>query len=84
MKFYKEDSANYFYWEKIKNNKLTVTYFSNNIWFFKNGKIHNAKNVAFIKSNGLKKFHLNGKSYGYEKDFTKESWRRFAKLHAFL
>jgi len=84
MKFYKEDSVNFFYWDKIKNNKLTVIYFSHNIWFFKNGKMYNNKNASFIRSDGYKIFSLNGKTYGYKNDFTKQSWRKFVKLQIFL
>jgi hypothetical protein len=84
MKFYKEDSVNFFYWDKIKNNKLSVIYFSHNIWFFKNGKMYNNKNASYIRFDGYKKFYLNNNFYGDNNDFTKKSWRKFVKLQAFL
>lgn len=56
--------------------------------FFKNGKTHNIKNFAYLY--GIyKTFCINGKTYNAEDygnpdKFTKQSWRRFAKLQAFL
>ena len=86
MKFYK-DSNRYFYWRKIISNKLNAIYINitiNIIVFFKNGENHNSKNASYFNYNGFKEFSLNGKIYGYEKDFTKLSWRKFTKLQAFL
>jgi hypothetical protein len=89
MKFYR-DKINSYFWHKIKNNKLTSVYqfmfgYKNECThFFKNGVHTNAKNVAEIYISGYKTFLLNGKYYGNEDDFTKESWRRFVKMKVFL
>ena len=84
MKFYK-DKNNWYYWVKIKNNKQTIIYCDNYILiFFKNGKIHNYKNAAYIGLDGYKEFCLENEEYGDEEKFTKESWRKFVKLQAFL
>ena len=85
MKFYR-DNLNYYYWDKIIEDKLTAIYFrSMTVLFLKNGKEHNAKNTARV-SECYKKFHfhLNGKYYGNHYKFNKKSWRRFVKLKAFL
>jgi hypothetical protein len=85
MKFYKYNHQIDPY-VKIINNKLTSVFisFHKTTMFFKNGKYHNNKNTAFIRYDGYKIFNLNGEFYGYNTDFTKESWRRFVKLQAFL
>ena len=88
MKFYINiNSWTWDYLNKIINNKLTAI-FSNKssyVEFFKNGSFYsNAKNAAFINYIGRKEFYLNGKYYGDKYTFTKQSWRRFAKLQAFL
>ena len=44
---------------------------------------HNNKNAASI-SFKYKGFYLSGIHYGNNKDFTKQSWRKFAKLQAFF
>jgi hypothetical protein len=83
MKFY-IDKLNHYYWDKIRENKLTAIYFSSMVvWFLKNGEEHNTKNAA-ADDKSCKEFYLNGEFYGYENDFTKQSWRRFVKLKAFL
>jgi hypothetical protein len=90
MKFYTENKSDINYRDKIRVNKLTAVYFykySNEnyyVQFFKNGEYHNIKNSAYIRFDGYKDFSLNGKFYGYQTNFTKESWRRFVKLQAFL
>ena len=96
MKFYidNNDNDNLFF-AKIIKDKLTAIY--TNIYikkknkkkifeieFYKNGKKSNSKNAAYNDSYGYKAFCLNGKLYGDESDFIKESWRRFIKLQAFL
>ena len=84
MKFYM-DKNNSFYYNKIKNNNLTCVYCDNiAVDFYKNGKYNNTKNAAYITYDGYKQFVLNNEVYGTEKDFTKQSWRKFAKLQAFL
>ncbi len=83
MKFYRENNKIVDYWNKTKANKLTaiyLDYFATR--FYKNGERHNIKNVAYI-NNEYKEFYLNGILYGYAKDFTKESWRRFVKMQVF-
>jgi hypothetical protein len=90
MKFYK-DIIKFDYWNKIRINKLTAILNSKNalnyakcVYFFKNGKSHNAKNAAIISDDGYKSFHLNRIFYGNDYKFNKKSWRRFVKLKAFL
>ncbi len=83
MKFYKDKiNGHYSYWHRIYNRKLTAIHSDESVRFIKNGRYSNSKNAAFIKYNGVKDFCLDGKSY--KEDFTKESWRRFLKLRAFL
>lgn len=88
MKFYR-DKINSYFWHKIKDNKLTSVYqfkFDNNnecTHFFKNGVHTNAKNAAEIYFSGYKTFYYNGIYCGYEKIFTKQSWRKFIKLQVF-
>jgi hypothetical protein len=86
MKFYRYViSANYL--NKIENNNLTAIYSNvcDSVFFIKNAKQHNPKNFSYIRyDKKYKKFCLNSKYYGSEEDFTKESWRRFFKLKAFL
>jgi hypothetical protein len=85
MKFYNYNNT-LDYYAKIRGNKLTsifISYYKTTM-FFKNGKYNNTKNAAYITYNGYKKFYLNDKLYGYHYNFTKESWRRFVKLQAFL
>ena len=80
MKFYKNKN----YYNFIVNNNLAAIYsntHNNIIMFFKKGEAHNTKNAAYI-SDGYKSFYLNGEYYSNK--FTKESWRRFCKLQAFL
>ncbi len=85
MKFYKYTN-NINYLNKIYNNKLTAIYINYYMTtkFFKNGKEHNSKNACYTRYDCYKYFCLNGESYGTEKDFTKQSWRKFVKLKAFL
>jgi hypothetical protein len=91
MKFYKERVIDLFIrLNIIENNKLTAIYSSEfDVTFFKNGKYHNAKNAAYIHDSSYKQFCLNGKYYGdnntsNQNYFTKQSWRKFIKLQAFL
>jgi hypothetical protein len=79
MKFYKNINYKFIY-----ENVLTAIYICPYyIAFYKNGKLHNTKNSAHI--NGIfNSYYLNNEFYGDNNDFTKESWRRFCKLKAFL
>ena len=84
MKFYKY-KYNFDYFSKIYDNKLNAIYLDSyfSTRFLKNGVLHNAKNVAYFCFR-YKDFYLNGKVYGNQDDFTKETWRKFCKLKAFL
>jgi hypothetical protein len=87
MKFYKDKSFASIYNSIIIDNMLDAVWSSYGIVFivfFKNGKAHNSKSAAYIRNTIYKEFYLNGMSYGNSSNFTKESWRRFTKLQAFL
>mgnify|MGYP007069468954 CR=1 FL=1 len=88
MKFYVDDKNYISYYNEISNNKLTAIYHykskNSYVQFFKNGMYHNPKNADYINNKGFKDFSLNNKFYGYDKDFTKQSWRRFVKMKVFL
>ena len=83
MKFYKN---NYYPLIEIKRDRLTCIYIERHeISFLKNGKFHNTKNYSYINYiSRYEAFYLDGVYCGDENDFTKESWRRFVKLKAFL
>jgi hypothetical protein len=83
MKFYKSNYITIFLQASMYKETM-ICYDNSNFLFYKNGLKHNVKNAAFIKPDGCKEFCLNGEIYGDQSDFTKESWRRFAKLQAFL
>jgi hypothetical protein len=88
MKFYREKKTDY--WCKIVNKKITSVYqviFHNDsicVHFLKNGEQHNSKNAAIIRYDGTRQFILNNIFYNPDIPFTKESWRRFVKMQAFL
>ena len=86
MKFYKD--KNFWYWNKIKDNKLTAIHIDccgcNCVRFLKNGFLCNYKNAACIQDSNYKSFFLNNNLYGNESEFTKSSWRKFVKLQAFI
>jgi hypothetical protein len=89
MKFYKNKFNNDFdinlFFDKILAKKLTFIYSGDNVSFFKNGESHNDRNASLIISkNTYKAFKLNGEFYGDEKNFTKQSWRKFVKMQVFL
>lgn len=88
MKFFKYKPVSIKFIIKLKfiiDNKLTAIISDPyNISFYQNGLKHNDKNAANIKDRVSKTFCLDGKLYGYENDFTKESWRKFTKLKVFL
>jgi hypothetical protein len=85
MKFYKFVNEAY-YLDRIKDYNLTAIYrsSSSSIQFYKNGLLHNYKNAAYAFIGKYKQFYLNGICYGNLNKFTKQSWRRFVKLKAFL
>jgi hypothetical protein len=80
MKFYKCKNL-----IKIFDFNLTAVYCNYSyIQFFKNGMYHNSKNASNVISiNAHKYFYLNNKRYGFNDNFTKESWRKFAKMLVF-
>ena len=84
MKFYR-DKFDFYYWGKVYYKNITAIYQSalGVILFFKNGLRHNDKNIAY-NYDGYSRFFLNDECYGNQDNFTKESWRRFVKLQAFL
>jgi hypothetical protein len=80
MKFYRN-----FNYNEVRMSKIIAIcsdYYG--VVFYKNGKMHNTRNAAYINDLGYKQFVLNDKYYGVETNFTKESWRRFVKLKVFL
>ena len=85
MKFYKFVYEAY-YLDRIKDYNLTAIYRSStsSIQFYKNGLLHNYKNAAYAFISKHRQFYLNGEFYGNKNDFTKQSWRKFCKLQAFL
>jgi hypothetical protein len=88
MKFYVDKNTNSYlsFLKKIVSNKLkAICYdeFDCSVRFYLNGMWHNPKNAAYFDGKN-KNFSLNGKVYSTEKNFTKQSWRRFVKLKAFL
>ncbi len=54
--------------------------------FYHNNQLHNIKNTSVIScfNSRYKWFYLDGTCYGTEKQFNKQSWRKFCKLKAFL
>jgi hypothetical protein len=85
MKFYNDKYSNIsYYWNKIMTFEIEGIINSVGItWIFKNGVLNNTKNAS-VSDGKNKSFYLNGRFYGYGLDFTKQSWRRFVKLQAFL
>ena len=87
MKFYKDIPTYKFYYYYIISSRLTcirIDKVYNAVVFYKNGKKNNFKNASYIVNTGYKQFCLNDINYGNQTNFTKESWRKFAKLQAFL
>ena len=86
MKFYNGGkSYSGFYRNKIVKFKLNAIYCGYYYTrFFENGIRGNSKNASYIDKYGNNHFCLNGIYYGNEKNFTKESWRRFIKMKVFL
>ena len=73
----------YIYVNKIRFNNLNAIFHDYyEVIFYKNGKIHNSKNAAIYSESSGKNFWLYDMNYSNE--FTKESWRKFVKLKAFL
>jgi len=49
-------------------------------WWYLYGKRHREDGPACEYAGGNKQWYLNGESYGWNDDFTNESWIRFVKL----
>ena len=85
-----ENTSSRRYMKKIEKKYLTAIYYDLQVLFYKDGKKHNSKNGAYVNHFGYKQFWLNGEKHGsngssgYCTYFTKESWRKFVKLKAFL
>jgi hypothetical protein len=87
MKFYTDIIIYKFYYYYITSGKLTCIHFDklyDSVVFYKNGKKNNCKNASYIGNTGYKQFCLNNKIYGNQNNFTKQTWRKFVKLQAFL
>ena len=51
--------------------------------YYKNGLRHRKDGPAIEYADGSKSWYLNGKHYGYDNEFTNESWIRFVKTLVF-
>jgi len=52
----------------------------NTIVYYLNGKYHREDGPAIIFADGYKEWCLNGESYGWNDEYTNESWIRFITL----
>jgi hypothetical protein len=84
MKFFVKTKLSF--WAKIFYGKKTCVYQIKfeAIAFYKNGILNNTKNAAIIYRNNLKSFYIDGVLFSANNKFTKQSWRKFVKLKAFL
>ena len=64
------------------NNYIKIDSHGNKVWY-KNGKYHREDGPAIEYATGDKEWWLNNKYYGYNNDFTNESWKRFIKTLIF-
>ena len=53
---------------------------NNTIVYYLNCTFHRTDGPAIVYYNGNKYWYLNGKLYGYDDDYTNESWIRFVQL----
>ena len=63
-----------------------IEYPNGDKFWYKNGKRHREDGPAFERSdefNDFKMWCLNDKSYGYNNDFTNDSWSKFVKTLIF-
>ena len=71
------------------NNKLhredgpSIEYADGSKAWYKNGELHREDGPAIEYATGDKEWWLNNKYYGYNNDFTNESWKRFIKTLIF-
>ena len=60
-----------------------VEYIDGQKEWYKNGKRHRQDGPAIEYAAGNKAWYLNDKFYGYDIEFTNESWQRFIKTLIF-
>ena len=60
-----------------------IEYFNGTKYWCKNGKLHREDGPAIEYITGETEWCLNGKYYGYDNDFTNESWIKFIKTLIF-
>ena len=51
--------------------------------YYVNNNLHREEGPACEYANGNKRWYLNHKCYGYNNDFTDESWKKFVKTIIF-
>ena len=52
-------------------------------FWYKNGELHREEGPASEWNTGEKDWYLDGKCYGYDNEFTNESWLKFIKTLIF-
>ena len=60
-----------------------VEYYNGDKFWYKNGKLHREEGPAFESYCNTASWFYNGKCYGYNNDFTNESWLKFIKTLIF-
>ena len=71
---------NSFSFEGIKTFTGVVKDEDNHVIYYLNGEYHREDGPAVEWADDDKSWWLNDKHYGYDDDFTNESWIRFVKL----
>ena len=56
-----------------------IDYYGDKVWYL-NDKLTREDGPAVERGNGYKEWYLNCKCYGFNDDFTNESWIRFVQL----
>lgn len=84
MKFYKHNVQKGILQHNLILNKITAVY-TNNFFtiFYVNGVPHNIENAAMV-SKQRSIFYLNGMRIGTKEDFSKDTWKKFAKNINFI
>jgi len=92
-KFHREDGPAVEYADGIKvwyKNGLyhredgpAIEYSDGNRCWYLNGLYHREDGPAIEYSDGNRCWYLNNKKYGYNNDFTNESWKKFVKTLIF-